>query len=193
MINSQGIVSPSAIVKDYARNIYDSVIQEDVAMALGWGSYWTAVLEEKGFINGIFPPTAGGSMTEIGVSPYPTTVQSGFVNCWAMSMYEKSENKEAAWKLLDYIMRPENVIAYPDAGLPIRKSEWQKPEYQSPFYKEFYTSIEKGKPMPSTAHYGELADTVFAALQIIMNGEKSDIPTVLKEAQDRYNAKYKGE
>lgn len=193
MVNESGVVSPAAVVKDYSRNIFDSVLQEEVAMALGWGSYWTGVLEELGYVEGIFPPTVEGEMTKVGVFPYPTSVQAGFVNCWALSMYERSENKEAAWKFMNFIMQPQYLRNYPDAGLPIRKSEWELPEYGTQFYKEFYASIEKGRPMPSTAHYGELADTVYAALQEIMNGEKSDIPAILKDAEDRYNASYKGE
>ena len=193
MINDSGIVSPSAVVKDYSRNIYDSVLQEDVAIALGWGSYWTAALEDKGLIEGLFPPTDNGKMTEVGVFPYPTSVQAGFTNCWALSIYEKSENKDAAWKLMNHILKAEYLKTYPDAGLPMRKSEWENSEYKTPFYQAFYEAIEKGRPMPSTAHYGELSDNLFSALQQIMNGNKSEIPTILEVAQNQFNSKYKGE
>lgn len=193
IINNEGIVSPSAVVKDYSRNIYDSFLDEKVAIAIGWGSYWTGVLEELGFIDGLFPPSKNGKMVKVGLFPYPTSVEAGFVNSWSVSMYSKSENKETAWDFINYMLKEDNLRTYPDAGLPIRKTEWEKEEYQNPFYEMFYSSIETGRPMPSTAHYGELSDTIASNLQQIMNGEKSEIPGILLEAQNQFNNKYQGE
>ncbi|MCH3918373.1 MAG: sugar ABC transporter substrate-binding protein [Spirochaetia bacterium] len=193
MVNTYKIVSPSSTVTTYNRNVYDGVLQGKIAIAFGWGSFWLNALEENGLVKGLFPATPEGEMTKVGVFPYPTNGGAGFTNSWDVSMYAKSKNKDAAWKFIDYMLNKADLSTYPDAGLPIKKSVWQQPKYQTPYFKAYYKAIENGRPMPESAHYGELADIVSAALQRCMTGKKTDIPAILLDAQNEFNSKYQGQ
>lgn len=192
MVNTHKIVNPAALVNTYNRSVYDAVIEEKVAIAFGWGSYWVNALEDNGFVHGILPPTIDGSMTKIGIFPYPTTGGSGFTNSWDVSMYSKSQNKDAAWKFIDYLLNKADLTTYTDAGLPIRQSEWQKPEYRTPYFETYYDAIASGRPMPESAQFGELADLVSATLQRCMTANRNDIPNILMDAQNNFNSKYQG-
>lgn len=166
----------------------------DYAMTWGWGSYWISQLEDKGWIKGIFPPTPDGKAVVTDVALTPTQPQAQFTNCWSISMYKLSQNKDAAWKFIDFLLDCENLKKYPDAGLPACADIWNAPEYQTPFYKVWKEAISKGRGMPPTAHYGELADTVAAALQQILVIDKgANIAKTLQKAQDEYNTRYGGE
>ncbi|MPM64891.1 hypothetical protein SDC9_111782 [bioreactor metagenome] len=193
MVNTHKIVNPAAMVNTYNRNVFDAVLEEKVAIAFGWGSYWVNALEDNGFVHGIFPPTIDGSMTKIGVFPYPTTGGSGFTNSWDVSMYSKSQNKDAAWKFIEYLLNKADLTTYTDAGLPIRQSEWQKPEYSTPYFETYYDAIASGRPMPESAQFGELADVVSAALQRCMTADRNDIAKILMDAQNSFNSKYQGQ
>ncbi|MCK9302113.1 MAG: sugar ABC transporter substrate-binding protein [Bacteroidales bacterium] len=194
LLNTYKVVNPASLVNDYNRNVHDSILEEKSAIAFGWGSYWVDGLEAKGFVKGILPATPQGEMVKVGVFPYPTGVVgeegSGFTNSWDVSMYAKSQHKEEAWKFIDFLLTKADLASYGDAGLPIRKSEWDKPEYQVPYFKEYHKAITVGKPMPESPHYGELADIVASALQRCMNGPRKDIPKILENAQKEYNTKY---
>lgn len=197
LLNTYKVVNPSCLVNSYNRSVQDPIIGEKAAIAFGWGSFWANSLEDNGLVKGIVPPSADGKMVKIGVFPYPTgnpnQKGSGFTNSWDVSMYAKSQNKEAAWKFIDYLLTKADLASYSDAGLPIKKSEWEKPEYQSPYFKAYQEAIEDGKPMPESSHYGELADMVAAALQTCMNGSREDIAKTLMNAQNEFNTKYQGQ
>ncbi|MBA7507262.1 hypothetical protein ES706_05980 [subsurface metagenome] len=162
------------------------------AMFTGFGSYWIGPLEEKGWVTGIFPPKPGGKATVADVFVAATKPHAQFTNAWALSINTLSEHPDESFKLIDFIAGPERLFDYPDAGLPTLLSLWDKPELQTDFYKEWLKAAAHGKSMPYTAYYGELADTVAAALQEILI-KKTPIEATLKKFEDEYNAKYAGE
>ena len=192
LIHKYKVTPAASVTGTYDEVIFRDFLDGRIAMAWGWGSYWIQPLEEKGWIKGLFPPTAGGKVGVADVALTPTGPQAQFTNAWFISIYKLSKNKDAAWKFVDTMLKPEYLWDFPDAGLPIRASLWDTPEMQTPFYKVWKEAVEKGRPMPPTAHYGELADTVAAALQEILVKD-ADAAETLKKAQDEYNAQYGGE
>ena len=175
----------------YDDDILEAFLSGKLAMAWGWGSYWIEVLEQKGWIRGLFPPTPQGQAVIADVFVTPTVPQSQFTNAWTLSIHALSEQSQLAADLLTFLVQPEQLIDFPDAGLPARKSMWARQEYQTPFYRRWLHAAERGRPMPSTPHYNELADSVGAAIQEILL-EHADIPTTLKRAEDEYNARFAG-
>jgi multiple sugar transport system substrate-binding protein len=163
-----------------------------IAMAWGWGTYWIYALEEKGWFKGIFPPKENGTAEIADAFVTPTKEGKQFENSWSISIHKLSKNPELSFEFLRYLLKPEDLSVFPDAGLPVHNSIWNKKEYKTPFYKTMLQSIEKGRAMPSTAHYTELVLTISTALQEIMV-KKSDIKTTLKKFEDEYNSKYAGE
>jgi ABC-type glycerol-3-phosphate transport system substrate-binding protein len=119
----------------------------------------------------------------------PSSVKAQFTNAWCLSIHKLSKNPDMAWKLMETVLRPENLATYPDAGLPGRLSAWAAPEYSSAFYQTWLEAAKNGRPMPPTPYYPELADTVAAALQEIL-ANQADIEATLKQFEDEWNAKY---
>jgi maltose-binding protein MalE len=66
---------------------------------------------------------------------------------------------------------------------------WERPEYQTRFYRCWRHAAEKGRSMPPTPHFNELADCIAAAIQDILL-QHADVPKTLKQAQDEYNARF---
>jgi multiple sugar transport system substrate-binding protein len=186
MVNVHKVVPPDAVTNTYDTGDY--FMAEKISMSVAWGAYYTDRLERDGWAKGLLPPQTNAQLLKIGVAQYPTATGNDFTNSWAISVYQKSKNKELAWKFIDALFKS-NMNEYPDAGLPIKKAEWQKPEYQTDYFKTFYRAIEIGKPMPQTPYYGDLADTIAAALQRCLSASRSDIPRILRESQQEYNSK----
>jgi len=176
---------------------YDDVISRNFlngnfAMAWGWGSYWIQILEEKGWVEGIFPPTIQGKAKIVDVFVTPTNGSAQFTNAWTISIHSLSAHPQKSFEFIQTILKPENLTRFPDAGLPARKSEWMRPEYLTPFYQTWYRAAQAGKPMPFTAHYMDLADIVASALQEILVSH-APIAETLNRFQDEYNARFAGE
>jgi len=174
---------------DYGVLILTNFIDGKIAQGMGFGSYWIGAIQDKGMLNKCFPATAECTPGKAGVMVQPTSVKAQFTNAWCLSIHKLSKNADMAWKLLETILRPENLATYPDAGLPARLSTWAKPEYSSAFYQTWLEAAKNGRPMPPTPYYPELADTVAAALQEIL-ANQADIPTTLKKFEDEWNNKF---
>ncbi len=188
-INTYEITPPWA-----CSGTYDDVIQQPfldgrLAMAWGWGNYWNKMLEEKGWIKGLIPPTLQGREIKVGVFATPTKPRAQFTNSWALSVHRLSHRPKEAFSFIETVLEPQNLEAYPDAGLPALKSIWAKMEYQNHWYRVWREAAEAGRPMPSTPHYYDLADTVASALQEIIL-KHTDPAATLKRYQDEFNARY---
>ncbi|MFN0001408.1 MAG: hypothetical protein ACKVOF_01235 [Pseudohongiellaceae bacterium] len=174
---------------DYGALILKAFTDGNIAQSMGFGSYWIGAIEEAGMLEGCHPATASCKTVTADVMLVPTSVQAQFTNAWCFSIHKLSKNPDMAFKLLTTALEPDILAEYPDAGLPARLSAWAKPEYQSEFWKTWLEAAQKGRPMPASPAYVELADTVAAALQEIMS-TKADIKTTLKKYEDEWNGKY---
>lgn len=192
LIYEHEVVPRAYLAGTYPDATANAFVKGDVAMSWGFGSYWIAMMQREGFVTGVFPPTPDVQETGGFVGPNPTTLGSNFTNAWNISISSRSAQKDLAWEFINIMLEPERLLRFPDAGLPIRASAWQRPEYQTSFYRVWQDAIERGRGMPPTAHYGELADTVAAALQEIL-ARNADIESTLRRFQDEYNAEYSGQ
>lgn len=176
---------------------YDDVIMraflnQRVAMAWGWGNYWTQALEAEGWIRGCYPPTSDGQAIRAGVFLTPTRQQAQFTNTWTVSLHRLSRWPEQGAQLIDLLLDPQALTLAPDSGLPSQKFMWEQPEYQTPYYKVWFEAVQKGRAMPPTGHYEELVGCVTAALQEILVRD-ADIRATLQRFQFDYNKRYAGE
>lgn len=190
LVYTHKVTPKYSVSGEYYDVICKDLLEGKAAMTWGYGSYWIGQLEEAGLVEGIFPATPEGKATKAGVFVIPGVPQ--FTNAWLLSIHSLSENADAAMKFMEVLLQPENLATFPDAGLPTRLSLWEKPEYKIPFYQTWLEAVKTGRPMPGTGYYGELADTVAAALQEILVKEVP-IADTLKKFQDEYNADYAGE
>ena len=191
LVYTHKVTPPYAYAAD---GVYDVLINTafangKIAQGMGFGSYWIGSLEENKLISGCFPATADCAVGTAGCMVIPTSVRAQFTNSWCLSIHKLSTQPDMAWKLLETVLRPENLMNYPDAGLPGRLSAWEAPEYKSDFYQLWLDAAKNGRPMPPTPYYPELADTVAAAMQEIL-ATQADIPSTLQKFQDEWNSKY---
>jgi multiple sugar transport system substrate-binding protein len=193
LVHTHKVTPPYAYAADgtYTVLIDEAFREGRVAQAMGFGSYWIGGLEETGMTSGCFPATPECTVGSAGVMVTPTSAQAQFTNAWCLSIHKLSTNPEMAWTLMETVLRPVNLSNYPDAGLPGRLSAWEAAEYQSDFYQLWLEAARKGRPMPPTPHYPELADTVAAALQDVLVNQ-GDIAGTLQKYEDEWNAKYTG-
>lgn len=161
------------------------------AQSFGYGSYWNQSLEDEGLTKGCSPATAECRTSGATVLPVPTKDHAMFSNGWLASIGAKSKNPEMAWKLVEVMLRPENLRAYPDAGLPARKSEYERPAYSSEFYRTWAGIARDGRGMPKTRYYSQLSDSVAAALQEIV-GKRRPVRDTFRKYEDEWNTKYAG-
>ncbi len=192
LIYTHGVTPEWSISGTYDDVILLNFLEGRIAQAEGYGSYWIGPLEEQGWIEGLFPPTPEGETTVVDIFPTPTKDNAQFTNAWNISIHALSDKPDESFRFIEFLTQPEWLVDYPDAGLPALLSLWDSPELQTPFYQKWLAAAESGRPMPPTAHYGDLADTVAACLQQIF-ALGDPIPETLQQFQDEYNAHFGGE
>jgi ABC-type glycerol-3-phosphate transport system substrate-binding protein len=158
-------------------------------MAWGWGNYWNQALEEQGWTKGLYPPTPEGGSEKVGIFVTPTRDGAQFTNCWAFAIHALSRHPDAAFELMETMLSPENLADYPDQGLPVRRSAWKQPGYQTQWYQVWQQAVESGRPMPETTDYNDLVDTVKTAVQEIILKD-ADPAETLKRYQDEFNQRH---
>ena len=159
------------------------------AQALGFGSYWIGSLQSAGLVKDCQPANKSCAGAQVGVLPLPANGQAQYMPGSCLSVHKLSQQPEMAFRLLQVALRPDNLRAYPDRGLPVRLSLWKDPAYASGFYQGWLACARAGRSMPATPYYPELADTLAAALTQILT-QHADPGTVLTKAEDDWNSKY---
>jgi multiple sugar transport system substrate-binding protein len=102
-------------------------------------------------------------------------------------MFQNSENKEAAWKFLDFLFQPAQRIEFTknEGFLPVTHAEAQDPYFANdPDLKVFTELLPNARFAPVIPGWEEIADLTSSALQTIYLGEGEVEPT-LKDAAAR--------
>jgi ABC-type glycerol-3-phosphate transport system substrate-binding protein len=185
------ITPESAVGGAYEDGVFKPFMEGKAAMAWGWGSYWIQALEDKGMIKSCFPPSKDCTPGTAGVFVTPTKPKAQFTNAWTISVHKLSEHPAESFKLIEYVLKADNLAVFGDAGIPARLSTWSKPEMQSAFWQTWLTAAKNGRGMPATVYYPELADAISAAFQQII-ANNAPIAETLQKAEDEWNGKYAG-
>jgi len=187
------VVDPATIGLGYSHAIMDTFLAEKVAMAWGFGNYWLKLIQDKGWVENMIPPSGKARAIKVNFFITPTKPQAQFTNCWSYGIHSLSEEPDLAFELMERFLAKENILGNADAGMPARKSHWEELGLaENPVYKVWMEAAAKGRGTPNTAHYGELADTVYAMIVEIIT-KKLPIKETMKKYQDEWNAKYAGE
>ena len=191
-VNEYEIIPPFAAAADadYDAMVKDAFLDGTVGQSTGFGSYWISALEEAGLTEGCFPATAECVATGVTPMVSPNPGSAGFANAWDLSIHANSENPDMAWKLIEVMMRPENITQYPDGGLPPWLSIYDSEAYSSDYWQIWREAAENGRGVPQTPFYPELADAIYVAIQESMTADRDEIPGILQEAQDEFVAAY---
>ena len=82
----------------------------------------------------------------------------------SLSLFAGSEHKEEAWKLVEYLSRPEvQVEFYRLTGdLPPRRTAWQDTTLANNRHAQaFRNQLERVVPLPQVPEWEEIATTIF--------------------------------
>ena len=188
-IHVHKVTPPWAAGEKYDDVIYGRFMRGELAMAWGWGNYWNQTLEDKGWTRGLMPPTPAGTAPTVGIFVTPTRSGAQFTNCWTISIHKLSRHPAEAFAFIETMLQPANLDGYVDAGLPARKTMWERPQYATDWYQTWRRAAEAGRSMPETANYNDLADSVAAALQEIIL-KQADPAQTLQRYQDEFNRRY---
>ena len=78
----------------------------------------------------------------------------------SLVIFERSEKKQAAWKLIEYFSRPEVQIRFHGltGDLPPRRSSWNTPELRGdPYARAFAEQLERVEPAPKVPEWERIA------------------------------------
>ena len=130
----------------------------------------------------------------VAVSPVGTTGRSETVYTeHQLAVYEKSDKKEAAVRLVEYLVGPEAMVKYHQAvgTMSPRKSISSLPDMNETYFAEvFNKQSETASPLPAAnPMYDNAMNEMTKAMErVIIAGE--DIRTVLEETQDIVSSIY---
>jgi multiple sugar transport system substrate-binding protein len=105
-------------------------------------------------------------------------------------MFQNSENKDEAWKFLDFIFQPEQRIEFTknEGFLPVTQAEAQDPFFANdPDLKIFTDLLPNARFAPVLPGWEEVADLTSSALQRIYLGE-AEPEASMKDAAARADA-----
>jgi len=105
-------------------------------------------------------------------------------------------NLDAAYDFINWLMTDQDqfvkYVVSAGGGFPALISAQKHPDLQTPFYKQAADAINASKckmAIKNMSRPDEAAETIMNAIyKLIKDDPKADIPTVLQQAQDEYNA-----
>jgi multiple sugar transport system substrate-binding protein len=91
----------------------------------------------------------------------------------SLVMFKRSENKEAAWKLIEFLSSVEQSIAFYTitGNLPPRKSAWQDSALANNRYiKAFYEQLQRVEPLPQIPEWEQIVIKLQLYVEYIATG-----------------------
>ena len=129
----------------------------DVVFMLNWGYAWGRTQDdEDSQVKGM-----------VGVAPLPVFGDNQSATCiggWQWVINNYSDNKDAAFQLIDFLSSPESQkrFAVQASRIPARTSLYQDPDVleAAPYFGEFYDTIKNARPRPVTPRYDEVSELI---------------------------------
>jgi multiple sugar transport system substrate-binding protein len=94
------------------------------------------------------------------------------LSAWYYTVFSGSKHKEEAWKLVDFLLRPENM-AKGVVTLPVRQTAAKMPRFATPEWAPFFDAAQYAAPEPSTRYFNEIMDFTGEAIQEILLDRKT--------------------
>jgi multiple sugar transport system substrate-binding protein len=104
---------------------------------------------------------------------YPGTSLAGGAS---LVMFQRSEKKEAAWKLIEYLSEPAQQIRFYEltGSLPANEGAWSAPALaDDPLAAAFRLQLENVTPTPKVAEWERIATAVWEAAESVIRGGRS--------------------
>ena len=91
---------------------------------------------------------------------------------WNWVIPEASRNKDAAWRLVEFLARPENMGYYTDT-FPARMSGMDLPRFDNPDLEPFAAMLPFARPQPPIEAWVQIVQAYFDAVQQALIGDLS--------------------
>ncbi|HVR43727.1 MAG TPA: sugar ABC transporter substrate-binding protein [Thermoanaerobaculia bacterium] len=95
----------------------------------------------------------------------------------SLVVFERSNKKEAAWKLIEYLSRPEVQVEFYEltGNLPAREGAWDAPVFvKDREMRAFRTQLENAIPTPKVPEWEQIAAEVWQHAEMVIRG---DVPS----------------
>ena len=94
------------------------------------------------------------------------------LSAWYYTTFSSSKNKDAALKLISFMLKPENE-AKGVVTLPAQGRAAKLPRFATAEWAPWLDAARFAAPEPSTEHYNAIADIMGDAIQEVMHGKKT--------------------
>jgi multiple sugar transport system substrate-binding protein len=91
-------------------------------------------------------------------------------------LFQQSRNKDAAWKLIEFLSRPESLVEFYrlTGNLPPRESAWQQGRLEEdPRMRAFHEQLEHAAPLPRVPEWEQITKQIIHAGQATIAGKKT--------------------
>lgn len=117
--------------------------------------------------------------------PGPTGPETGFSHAGGSSlvMFSGSEHQQAAWKLIEFLSRPEQQRRFYEltGSLPARMETWQQTDLMNDEHaRAFWEQLQRVKPLPAVPEIESIMTAVLQHAEMAIRGG-TPAETVLRE------------
>jgi multiple sugar transport system substrate-binding protein len=107
--------------------------------------------------------------------PGPSGASSGasLAGGSSIAVFKGSEHKDAAWKLVEYLARPEQQLRFSrlTGDLPASVAAWRDSSLNgNPHFHAFYTQLQRVKPLPKVAEVELISSKLIEASEATIRG-----------------------
>jgi multiple sugar transport system substrate-binding protein len=91
-------------------------------------------------------------------------------------LFRRSKNKEAAWRLVEFLSRPESLVRFYEltGNLPPRESAWQQGRLaEEGRMRAFHEQLEHAAPLPRVPEWEQITKQIIHAGQMVIAGEQT--------------------
>jgi multiple sugar transport system substrate-binding protein len=150
----EGLYDPTALEKD-AQQVEDSFKAGRLAVWIG-GPWVLAARERKDD-----DTWAAEVRRNVGVAPMPAGPSGEaytFVGGSNLMMFENADNKDAAWRLMQYLSEDDTQTAYADlmGMFPARLAPQERASQKDANYAAFYEAIQDGRTYAPIPQWGQV-------------------------------------
>jgi multiple sugar transport system substrate-binding protein len=92
-------------------------------------------------------------------------------------MFKRSQRKEVAWEVVEYLSRPEVQLEFYrlSGDLPARVSSWSDPLLaEDPQAAAFLVQLDRVRPVPRVAEWERIASRLFERAEEAIHGGRSN-------------------
>jgi multiple sugar transport system substrate-binding protein len=110
--------------------------------------------------------------------PGPHGPGAGIAGGSSLVLFQRSQHKEAAWKLVEFLSRPDIQQRFHAmiGDLPPRRSTWRTPQLEGdPLARAFADQLERVKPTPKVLEWERIVQEMrLATERVVRGGETQD-------------------